>query len=97
MCKAFDLLSESLNDAILDTQTNHLPRHKRKIDIEPITTYSSDEIRDIRNQLGLTQKLFAQYFGVSKKTIEAWESGKNKPSGPSRRLLGLIANKKISI
>ncbi|WP_367274325.1 helix-turn-helix domain-containing protein [uncultured Megasphaera sp.] len=49
----------------------HLPRHKRKIDIEPITTYSSDEIRDIRNQLGLTQKLFAQYFGVSKKTIEA--------------------------
>lgn len=53
MSKAFDLLSESLNDAILDTQTKHLPRHKRKIDI--------------------------------------------KPSGPSRRLLGLIANKKISI
>ena len=53
MSKAFDLLSESLNDAILDAQTKHLPRHKGKIDI--------------------------------------------KPSGPSRRLLGLIANKKISI
>lgn len=50
MSKAFDLLSESLNDAILDAQTKHLPRHKGKIDI--------------------------------------------KPSGPSRRLLGLIANKK---
>lgn len=53
MSKAFDLLSESLNDAILDTQTKRLPRHKGKIDI--------------------------------------------KPSGPSRRLLGLIASKKISI
>ena len=31
MSKAFDLLSESLNDAILDTQTKHLPRHKRKM------------------------------------------------------------------
>lgn len=53
MSKAFDLLSKSLNDAILDTQTKHLPRHKRKIDI--------------------------------------------KPSDSSRRLLGLIANKKGSI
>lgn len=53
MSKAFDLLSESLNDAILDTQTKRLPRHKGKIDI--------------------------------------------KPSGPSRKLLGLIASKKSSI
>lgn len=53
MSKVFDLLSKSLNDAILDTQTKHLPRHKRKIGI--------------------------------------------KTSGPSRRLLGLIANKKGSI
>ncbi|WP_370841987.1 hypothetical protein [Megasphaera sp.] len=35
MSKAFDLLSESLNDAILDTQTKHLPRHKGKIGIKP--------------------------------------------------------------
>lgn len=35
MSKAFDLLSESLNDAILDTQTKYLPRHKGKIDIKP--------------------------------------------------------------
>ena len=35
MSKTFDLLSESLNDAILDTQTKHLPRHKGKIGIKP--------------------------------------------------------------
>lgn len=67
MSKAFDLLSESLNDAILDTQTKHLPRHKRKIDIEPITTYSSDEIRDIRNQLGLTKKIICTILWCFKK------------------------------
>ncbi len=41
--------------------------------------------------------LFAQYLGVSPKTVEAWEAGKNKPSGSSSRLLELLDEKKISI
>lgn len=35
MSKTFELLSKSLNDAILDTQIKHLPRYKRRIDIKP--------------------------------------------------------------
>ena len=48
MSKAFDLLSESLNDAILDTQTKYLPRHKGKIEIE---YYSDDELNRIFEKL----------------------------------------------
>ena len=97
MSKTFELLSGALDEAIQDTKQNHLPRHTRTLQVEPLAMYTSNEIKEIRHQIGLTQLLFAQYFGVSLKTVEAWESGRNMPSGPSRRLLGLLAKKKISL
>ena len=45
----------------------------------------AEDIKEIRSKTGLTQSLFAQWFGVSTRTVEAWESGRNKPSGPSSR------------
>ena len=97
MSEAFDILSGALEEAIADTRTKALPRRTRRIVIEPLASYSSQDIKAIRQGMGYTQALFAEFFGVSLKTVEAWESGRNKPSGPSRRLLALIANKKISI
>ncbi len=44
----------------------------------------------IRNKTGLSQKLFAGYMGVSDKTVEAWESGKNHPSGAASRILNMM-------
>jgi len=99
MSKAFDLLSKSLTEAIQDAKSNSkkLKRTKRNIKIEPIKKYSPIKIKLIRHETGLTQVLFAQYLGVSPKTVEAWEAGKNKPSGSSSRLLELLDKKKISI
>ena len=34
--------------------------------------------------------IFAEAIGVSVKTIEAWESGRNKPQGPASRFLQLL-------
>ncbi|MCP4219220.1 MAG: helix-turn-helix domain-containing protein, partial [bacterium] len=38
-------------------------------------------------RLGLSQATFARVIGVSKKTVEAWESGRNDPQGPAQRIL----------
>ena len=38
----------------------------------------------------MTQKMFAAYIGVSQKTVEAWESGKNTPAGSSSRILSMF-------
>lgn len=39
----------------------------------------------------MTQTLFAQMLGISKKTIEAWEAGTNVPNGSAMLLLQLFA------
>ena len=34
--------------------------------------------------------LFAGFMGVSTKTVEAWEAGRNMPDGPARRILAML-------
>ena len=97
MSEAFEILSGALNEAIADTKTKKLKRNTRSIEIEPVFIYNSEQIKRIRNKNGLTQNLLAKYIGVSTKTVEAWEAGRNKPSGPSNRLLWLMDMGKITI
>jgi len=58
--------------------------------LAPLKDYGACEIKEIRNSLGMTQAVFALFMGVSKKTVEAWESGRNMPDGPARRLLAMV-------
>ncbi|MDO9533954.1 MAG: helix-turn-helix domain-containing protein [Bacillota bacterium] len=60
------------------------------VSIEPVREYEAAEIKKIRNELGMTQAFFASFMGVSRKTVEAWESGRNMPDGPARRLLSMV-------
>jgi len=62
--------------------------------VAPLPDYQGKEIKEIRNELGLTQSIFAYVLGVSKKTVEAWESGKNHPAGPAQRMLSILEKDK---
>lgn len=48
-------------------------------------------IVDVRKDLGLSQKLFAEVLGVSRRTVEAWESGRSVPTPTARNLIYLIS------
>lgn len=63
---------------------------KNDCNFAPLRDYEACEIKEIRNSLGMTQAVFALFMGVSKKTVEAWESGRNMPDGPARRLLAMV-------
>jgi putative transcriptional regulator len=63
---------------------------RRKVTIAPIPHFSSNKIKEIRNRLNLSQATFAIIMGVSIKTIESLESGRNEPQGPAQRMLGLL-------
>ncbi|MBP3890589.1 MAG: helix-turn-helix domain-containing protein [Solobacterium sp.] len=87
----FESLKQGLLEAVDDAKNeeNQLKRRKRTI-ITPVKRYTSSEVKRIRNDIQMTQNEFASYLGVSLKTVEAWESGKNTPSGCASRLLSMF-------
>ena len=85
----FESLKLSLNEAIEHAEGKVKVR-KRKVTIRPVPVFNAYDIKNIRKNLGLTQSTFAQLFGVSKKTVEAWEAGTNLPNGSAMRLLQLF-------
>lgn len=63
---------------------------KHKINVAPVKKFTSHEIKSLRNSLDMTQVLFATVMGVSAKTVEAWENGRNVPVGTACRMLSLL-------
>ncbi len=45
----------------------------------------------IRDQLGLSQPLFAKFLGVDVKTVRSWEQGINEPSAMASRFMDEIS------
>lgn len=86
----FDSIMTGLNEA-LEYSKGNLPNvRKRTVSIAPVPKYDASKIKEIRKSLNLTQMIFAEVLGVSIKTVEAWESGKNNPQGPASRFLQML-------
>ena len=62
---------------------------------DPVVKLNKDQIREIRIQAQMTQSVFAEYLGVSVKTVEAWERGRMHPTGPAYRLMSFLAQNQI--
>ena len=63
--------------------------------IEPVVKFDKDQIREIRMQAGMAQNVFADYLGVSVKTVEAWERGRTHPTGLAYRLMSFLAQNQL--
>ena len=63
--------------------------------IDPVNELNKDQIREVRMQAQMTQHVFADFPGVSVKTVEAWESGRTHPTGPAYRLMSFLANDQL--
>ena len=92
MSKYFDDLMTGLNEA-LAIENGVLKGRKTVYEIQPVKNYDNKQIREIRNSVGMTQVLFADYMGVSCKTVEAWEKGTNHPTGTACRLISMLENR----
>ena len=86
---------ESLEEAIRHARgedtgarvTYGAPVTARKAHLEMPPYYPPHLVRDIRQQLSVSQTIFAQMLGVSASTVRAWEQGKREAEGPVGRLL----------
>ena len=95
MSEQFNSMMEGLNEALEYLRGDKSKGRSRVVEVnelsvKPLKHYSKEELKNIRLKNNLTQKTFADCFGVSQKTVESWERGDNMPSGASVRLFQLL-------
>ena len=87
----FESIKQGLEEALEYEKGNSSNVKVRRIKIEPVPHYEAQDIKGIRQKTKLSQSAFANFMGVSKKTVEAWEAGTNIPQGSSQRLLEIMS------
>jgi len=85
----YETIMQGLTEAV-DYQQGKIRARKIRLTVKPVDIFNNDDIKRIRQKTGLSQVMFAGSLGVSPKTVEAWENGRNKPEGASRRLLEIV-------
>ena len=86
----YDSIIKGLKEVLEDSTKEKSSLKRHVVTIEKVKISSADEVKRIRLNTGMSQKVFAGYLGVSGKTVEAWEAGTNHPSGAASRILNMM-------
>ena len=90
MSSVYESIMAGLTEAVEDAQSKEKRLPRKTVAIIPVKEYQADQIKMIRKNVNMSQKYFASYLGVSAKTVEAWETGTNHPSGAASRILSMM-------
>jgi putative transcriptional regulator len=53
-------------------------------------SFDPKEIKALRENNHVSQPVFARYLNTSESTVQKWETGAKRPSGPALKLLDVI-------
>jgi putative transcriptional regulator len=65
--------------------------------LEEPKSYTAYEIKRLRLREKASQAVFAKYLNTSISTVQKWEIGEKKPSGPALKLLDLVERKGLKV
>jgi putative transcriptional regulator len=82
---------ESGRDALRHHRANELDA----LCLPPVRELSAKQIRAIRIRAQMSQAVFAAVLNTSVSTVQKWEIGEKRPSGPSLKLLNVIERKGV--
>lgn len=85
----FESLMSGLEDAVAFAEGD-TTRCRVVVRESPVPEYKAEDVARTRKSLNLSQRALASVLGVSTRTVEAWEAGRNEPSGAARHLLYLF-------
>ena len=85
----YEQLKQSLEDAIAFKKGD---KRRARVSYREIAVpeYMPSDVLRVRSVLDLSQRGLASALGVSTRTVEAWEAGRNAPCGTARHLLYLF-------
>ncbi len=85
--KRFTESLESIDD--IDDLPKRFTCHTIKLNLEP-ESYDSKDVKNVREMLYASQAIFAEFLGVSARTVQDWEQGITPPGGAACRLMDEI-------
>ena len=71
-------------------------REVRALALSDVKPYAPKAIAGLRRKLKLSQAAFARFINTSVITVQKWEQGAKKPSGPALKLLHIIDEKGLA-
>jgi putative transcriptional regulator len=86
----YDDVVKGLHEAIDYEKGKRKDIRVDRVCVAQIPRFKGEKIKSIRMKQKMTQAVFSSVLGVSLKTVEAWESGRNVPNGPAQRMLYLL-------
>jgi len=98
-------MKNSIKDMVLETmeglyKTGTIDeltiKEVRAMALPEVKPYSPDAIARLRRKLKLSQAALARFINTSVYTVQKWEQGAKKPSGPALKLLHIIDEKGLS-
>jgi putative transcriptional regulator len=93
--KSFDFLLESIDE--MKQHINGTVKLKTTTyEIIEVPEIFPERIKILRGHMGMTQKVFGKFMGVSTRAVESWEGGVTKPNGPARRLMSILEDDKLA-
>jgi putative transcriptional regulator len=73
----------------------HTMREFDVLTLPPVKELTAKQIRALRTRNRVSQAVFAALLNTSVSTVQKWEIGEKRPSGPSLKLLDVIQRKGI--
>lgn len=80
-----------VRDALYPRKRGLLTKRNKFLAVAALKEMNAEDIKKLRLRLRLSSGMFASVMGVSEKTVEAWESGTNRPAGSSLRLMNMLS------
>jgi putative transcriptional regulator len=97
MSEILDIAHEMARDLFKVGAMDEITMHKMDALCLPTKRpLKPEDIRRIRKANQVSQAVFAAILGIGKTTVQQWEQGQKKPSGPAQRLLDLIDRKGLA-
>jgi putative transcriptional regulator len=94
LSEVHETASELHRSGAIDKQTM---REFDALSLPQVRELSPRQIRALRARTGMSQAVFAVFLNTSVSTVQKWEIGEKKPSGPSLKLLNIIDQKGVEV
>lgn len=65
--------------------------------LPPVRKLTPTQIKKIRLREKVSQPVFAEYLNASCSTVQKWETGEKHPTGPTLKLLNIVAEKGLEV